>query len=156
MKVFFADDWKVFLPGAGLALAAGIMVGGAMQPHLDADNRPAGPQMLADWAGARSSGPFDPGTTFAAYHGNLPDYVLGTDWKRSSTWPVERAAVSAPREIAAETTGRAEERPVLIRAAYEEPAPAPHAYPSLGGRAPSAASAGDAGVDDDTLPTVEG
>ena len=158
MNLFAVNDLKVFLPGAGLALTAGLLLGGAMQPRLDAsDNRPAGPQMLADWAGARSSNPADPGATFAAYHGNPPDYVLGTDWKKSSTWPSEQAAVSPPRETVADAAAPAEERPQFTRAAYDRSAPNP-VYPSLGGRAAAAASATDADVaiDDDTLPSIEG
>jgi hypothetical protein len=128
----------VLLAGAGVSLAAGLMLGGAMQPHLDdGDNRPAGPQMIADWAGDRSTGPFDPGTSFASYHGKVPDYVMGTDWKKAMAWPDERAAVSAPREVVSDEPAPAPDEPaVLTRAAYDEPAPAPPAYPSLdGGRA---------------------
>ena len=109
-----------------------------MQPHLyDGDGRPAGPQMIADWAGDRSTGPFDPGTSFASYQGATPDYVMGTDWKKSMAWPDERAAVSAPREVVDDEPAPTPEEPaVLTRAAYDEPAPPPHAYPSLdGGRA---------------------
>jgi hypothetical protein len=94
--------------------------------------------MFADWAGARSTGPFDPGTTFAAYHGAMPDYVLGTDWKKSMAWPAERAALSPPREVAEEDDTPSEEpAPTLTRTAYEEPSPAPHDYPSMGGAHPS-------------------
>ena len=39
----------------------------------------------------------DSGVSLASYRGTLPDYVMGTDFKRSMTWPGERAAVSAPR-----------------------------------------------------------
>ena len=151
VKLFFAGDLKVFLPGAGVALATGLLLGGAMQPHLD-DNRPAGPQMLADQAGPRSGDTVDPGVSLAAYHGNPPDYVLGTDQKRSMTWPAEQAAVSDPRESVTEAPASAEDRPVITRATYESPKPS-HAYPSMGA---GAAAAADAGVNDDTLPTVEG
>jgi len=156
VDIFRQSDLKVFLPGAGAALAMGLMLGGLMQPHLDAvDGRPAGPQMLADWAGARSSGPFDPGTTFAAYHGKTPDYVTGTDWKRSAAWPAERS-VAPQREVADDDAAPVEEAPVLSRALYDEPARPAHAYPSLGGRPPTAAAATDHGVDDDTLPSIDG
>jgi len=161
VKLFHPSDLKVFAPGAGLALATGLFLGGLMQPHLDeGDQRPAGPQMLADWAGERSSGPFDPGTTFAAYHGNPPDYVMGTDWKRAMAWPDERAATPAPREVVETEAAATDPTPVLSHAIYDEPPPPHHddpsqGYPSLGGRTPTAASATDAGVEDDTLPTAE-
>jgi hypothetical protein len=161
VNLFLPGDLKIFLPGAGLALAAGMLLGGAMQPQLYDGDRPAGPQMIADFAGVRSTGPFDPGTTFAAYHGQAPDYVLGTDWKKTMAWPDERVPVSAPsRETAADDAAPAEEPETLTRVAYAEPpALAPiHAYPSLGGVALSVHAATDADVaaDDDTLPAQPG
>jgi len=136
------SELKIPLAGAALALVTGILLGGAMQPQLVGDDaRPAGPQMFADWAGARSTGPFDPGTTFASYHGNVPDYVMGTDWKRRMTWPDDLAAVSAPREeVRADDPPAADPVPehvALTRAAYEEPPPPPHDYPSIGGAHPA-------------------
>ena len=128
-----------------------------MQPHLYEGDRPAGPQMFAGWGGTRSTGPFDPGTTFASYQGPAPDYVIGTDAKKAMTWPVERAAVSKPTyEVARNDDPPPEAAPVLTRATYEEPAPPPHDYPSLGG--PHAVSATDHGVDssDDDAPATSG
>ena len=133
-------DLTVFLSGAAVALTAGVLLGGAMQPHLDRDDgRPAGPQMFAAWDG-RSTGPFDPGDAnvmLAAYHGNPPDYVLGTDWKKAMAWPDEKAAVSAPREAAPEPAPPVEPPPVLARVTYQEPPPPTHDYPSMGGAHPS-------------------
>jgi len=136
------SELKIPLSGAALALVTGILLGGAMQPQLiGGDARPSGPQMFADWAGARSTGPFDPGTTFASYHGAIPDYVMGTDWKRRMTWPDERAAVSAPREeVRADDLPAPDPLPehvALTRAAYEEPPAPAHDYPSLGGARPA-------------------
>ena len=88
VKLFQVGDLKIFLPGAAVAVTAGLLLGGAVQPHLDAgDGRPAGPQSVAGWETGRSTGPFDPGVTLAAYHGQMPDYVLGTDWKKTMAWP---------------------------------------------------------------------
>lgn len=161
MIPLLTGDLKIFLPGAGLALAAGILLGGAMQPELYDGDRPSGPQMIADFAGERSTGPFDPGTTFAAYHGRIPDYVLGTDWKKTMAWPDERAAVSPPssREDAAETDATPADEPVVLtRTAYDSPTPLPHAYPSLSGAGSSVHAATDADVatDDDTAPADRG
>jgi hypothetical protein len=153
------SELRIPLSGAGAALIAGLLLGGAMQPHLDdGDTRPAGPQMFADWAGARSTGPFDPGTTFASYQAQAPDYVMGSDWKKRMAWPGEPAAVSAPREVAAEDDEGATQVAVLSRTTYEEPPPPAHDYPSLvgGARSPSAA---DHAVDDDSVdvaPAVSG
>jgi hypothetical protein len=130
---------KVLLSGAAVAAITGVLLGGAMQPHLDAaDGRPAGPQMFANWSGVRSTGPFDPGTTFASYQGRVPDYVMGTDWKKAVAWPDERAAVSeSSGEAAQGDTPLAEAPVVLARAAYEDLPPVGRAYPSLGGGEPS-------------------
>jgi hypothetical protein len=152
------SELRIPLSGAAVALAAGLLLGSAMQPHLDdGDGRPAGPQMFADWAGARSTGPFDPGTTFVNYPGKVPDYVVGSDWKKRMDWPDERAAVSAPREAVGEDEQVPGERvAVLTRTTYaDSPAPA-HDYPSLVGGARSAA---DHAVDDDSAdaaPAVSG
>lgn len=126
-----------------------------MQPHLYDGDRPAGPQMFAGWAGTRSTGPFDPGTTFASYQGPAPDYVLGTDSKRAMTWPEERRAISAPeREFASNDDPPPEVTPTLTRANYEEPAPPPHDYPSLGG--PRAATGDAVDSSDDAAPAGNG
>ena len=167
MKLLFAPylktgDLKIFLPGAGLALAAGMLLGGAMQPQLYDGDRPAGPQIVAGWETGRSTGPFDPGTTFAAYHGQMPDYVLGTDWKKTMAWPEERAAVSPPsQDVSHDDPSPDEEPATLTRVAYvDPPAPAPiHAYPSLGGASGAsvhAATDTDVAADDDTLPDPNG
>jgi len=152
------SDMTISLSGAGVALAAGLLLGGAMQPHLDEGARgPAGPQMFADWAGDRSTGPFDPGTTFVSYQGKIPDYVLGTDWKKRMTWPDESAAVPAPREETRYETSLPPEAPAtLTRTAYEDLPPPTHAYPSLGGAPPSAIDAAPPAADEAPGPAAGG
>jgi hypothetical protein len=131
-------DLTVFLSGAAVALTTGVVLGGAMQPHLNGDDgRPEGPQMFAAYDG-RSTGPFDPGDpslVLAAYHGTPPDYVMGTDWKKAMTPPVEKAAVTEVHEAPDDSPP-----PVLARAAYDEPPPT-HDYPSLDGARPPATDA---------------
>jgi len=128
-------DLTVFLSGAAVALTAGVLLGGAMQPHLSGgDGRPEGPQMFAAYDG-RSTGPFDPGdpnATLAAYHGAPPDYVLGTDWKRAMAPPPERVSVAEPRDPPDDPSP-----PVVTHAVYYEPPPLTHDYPSMGGAHPS-------------------
>ncbi|HEX3367668.1 hypothetical protein [Phenylobacterium sp.] len=127
-------DLTVFLSGAAVALTAGVLLGGAMQPHLASDDgRPAGPQMFAAYDG-RSTGPFDPGDpymTLAAYHGAPPDYVMGTDWKKAMAPPVEKTAVAEPRDAPDDPPP-----PILTHVVYDEPPPT-HDYPSMGGSHPS-------------------
>ncbi|MFI4966931.1 MAG: hypothetical protein ACHP9T_16395 [Caulobacterales bacterium] len=151
---------KALLSGAAAAAVAGVMLGAAMQPHLDADGRPAGPQMFANWTGDRSTGPFDPGTTFVSYHGKVPDYVLGTDWKKATAWPDERAAVSPPAravsaEVADAATAPTAETPALTPVVYDEPPPPTHAYPSMGGDHPSVIEV-PAPAPDATTPATSG
>jgi hypothetical protein len=140
MRFTFDKDTRTFCVGAGLALTCGIMLGGAMRPDFGYDGRPAGPQQISTRGGERSTGPFDPGATYAN-SGQIPDYVLGTDWKKAMAAPSEPAAVSPPapervadREddgLAAEALKAAWAQPA-DRAAHDEPPP-PGRYPSLGG-----------------------
>lgn len=149
---------KILLAGTAVALTAGVLLGGAMRPELAVGDRPAGPQMFASWSGTRSTGPFDPGTTFVSYPDPAPDYLMGTDWKKRMAWPDERAATSASATEAAppetpETPAPIDAPSVLTRAVYGEPTPIAHAYPSLGGDvAPPAVTSPPAAEDDTTLP----
>lgn len=160
MNLFLTTDLKVFLPGAGLALAAGLLLGGAMQPHLDTDDsRAAGPQIIANSGGHRADGSPDVGATLAAYNGRTPDYVLGTDWKKAMTWPDERASVSAAaREVDLDDSTPTQAPAALTRVTYVEPPSSPHVYPSLAGAGPTVHAATDADVaaNDDTLPADRG
>ncbi|MDB5476269.1 MAG: hypothetical protein JWP49_1780 [Phenylobacterium sp.] len=123
---------KALLTGAGLALAAGLLMGAAAKPDLGGDDRPAGPQILAGWGGGRSAGPFDDGAAFAAYKGQMPDYVLGADWKRSLIPPALTAEPTAPDR---ETEMAAVDEPPAppLTHDYQEPPHAAPNYPSLQG-----------------------
>jgi hypothetical protein len=155
MRFTWDKDTKTLASGAALALACGVMLGGSMRPDLGDDGRPAGPQQIAGWAGARSTGPFDPGmpATYASYSGQVPDYVMGTDWKKTMAWPDQAAAVSPParRVTVADEAAPPDRTPdwaqPVSRTAYDEPPPAPRGrYPSMGGDAPPA--------DDEETPVV--
>jgi hypothetical protein len=77
------DDLKTLLQGASAVVLAGLLLGGVMQPSLDAGDKPLGPQMLMG-GGTRGGGyAADPGV--AAYGGATPEYVIGTDWTRPKT-----------------------------------------------------------------------
>jgi hypothetical protein len=112
--------------GAGIAAAAGLLMGAAAKPDLAAGDRPEGPQILAGWSGVRSTGPFDDGATLASYNGQIPDYVLGTDWKRSlepprpAPEPRERLARNdlPPPDEDVGFTGGADEEPIRIEPRY--------------------------------------
>lgn len=114
------------MSGAATALVLGVSIGRLMQPDLNAGAaRPQGPQMFADWAGRRSTGPFDAGTTFAADQGRLPDYVMGTDAKRAMAWPDEHAPPPPRLEAASdEPPAPPDDDPRITRTVYENATPA--------------------------------
>ena len=66
---------QTVLGGAGVALAMGLMLGGAMRPDLASDDRPAGPQTILGTAATRALGPMATAPTLASYSGGVPDYV---------------------------------------------------------------------------------
>jgi hypothetical protein len=143
---------RTVLGGAGVALAMGLMLGGAMRPNLAEDDRPAGPQTILGKSALRSTGPFDPGSVDAGYIGAIPDYVMGTDLKKAVSWPDERPAASAsPRASGAEEISPV----VFARAADVELPPAAARYPSLGGAPPARAPVGQAVDDVDEAPDLD-
>jgi len=135
---------KTLASGAAIAAVSGLLMGLAVKPNLNADDRPEGPQLLAGWAGARATGPFDDGAALASYQGQMPDYVLGTDWKKALTPPADLAPAREERYAAyrappPEPLGFAD-------AAFDDPPPAQPRYPSVDGPPASAPedTAGDA------------
>lgn len=79
---------KIAILGAAAALTLGVMAGQTMHPDLlTSANRPQGPQMYSGASGERLDGPVEGADTLAAYHGQLPAYVLGTDWQRGMAAP---------------------------------------------------------------------
>lgn len=144
---------KALVSGAAVALASGLLMGAALKPDLAYDGRPAGPQILAGFGGERSTGPFDDGPTLASYSGKLPDYVLGTDFKRATT--VFPTAEAPPPVKEVKDTVADDDTPdiSLTRASYDdeasEDAPPQPSYPSIDGGAPAAhAQAADIEPDD--------
>jgi hypothetical protein len=127
---------KELFAGAAIAAAAGMLMGAVAKPDLDADGRPAGPQMLASVGGARDAGPFaDDGATFARYGGKLPDYVLGTDFaKATSIYP--SAYAPPPMKVVAYHDEPQPEVPVT-HVAYADDPPAKPSYPSVDGGQPA-------------------
>lgn len=121
---------KVLLSGAGLALVAGLSMGAAMQPHLDAvgDDRPEGPQIFTHTDGP--TGPFDDSAAYASYRGNLPDYVVGTDFRKATTAYQPRYAETVP-EPRVEAKEASEGEPEETETIYRERGPEPLAYSSM-------------------------
>lgn len=144
---------KELFVGAAVAAVAGMLMGAVAKPDLNADDRPAGPQMLTRVSGPRAAGPFaDDSASFAAYRGKLPDYVLGTDFaKATSIYP--SAYVPPPMKVIAYDDAPQPEPPVT-HVAYADDPPAKPSFPSIdGGKAgddPTPAAA----ADDDQQPAT--
>ena len=128
-------DLKTLFAGVGVAAVSGLLLGGAMQPDLRGDERPEGPQIFAGWSGVRSTGPFDDGLTLTYYEGQIPDYVVGTDWKQTIAWQESPEIAEAPADYSAfdEPEAAAEASAYAADASWQEPPPEPPAYPSLSG-----------------------
>jgi len=85
--------WK----GAGVALTAGLLMGAAMRPDLAYDDRPAGPQIVAQPHDPDEASPFQAeAVALSAYGSKPPDYVVGTDWRRYAQAAAVAIAPPAP------------------------------------------------------------
>lgn len=130
-------DLRTLYKGAAVSVAAGLLMGAAMQPNLD-EGRVEGPQILLAGGGLRATpAAYDPGA--AAYGPNLPEYVVGTDYTRPAVeevalayddraQPVEEDADAAP-VVVYRGVDRVEEVAVTD---WDAPRPAP-LYPSQQG-----------------------
>ena len=127
-------ELKTLVQGVAGVAACGLLMGAAMQPNLDG-HPVEGPQIQLPGGGARGDGPVaDP--TVAAYPGQPPEYVIGTDWTRPR--PVRYAAAEPPADdtdivvLAADDDPPA---PVATRAAWRDEQRGPVVYPSQTGNA---------------------
>lgn len=109
---------KALFHGIAISAAAGLLMGGLMQyaarPGAEV---PEGPQMLVSGASVRSLEGGDYGASLTSYNGQVPDYVVGTDWLAPVSY--EMAAYDEPP--AAEEP--APSQPVEIVYASAEPPP---------------------------------
>lgn len=126
--------------GVGVALAAGLLLGAVMKPALRIGAHPAGPQIQAGSSGVRSPAPSDyGGLSYAPYSVEIPDYVLGTDWRKTSAWSDPPPAFDHPGEAleggAQAEPELADEGPLFTSAAYPATSREAPNYPSLDGGA---------------------
>jgi hypothetical protein len=142
---------RTVLGGAGMALAMGLLLGGAMRPNLAGDDRPAGPQTILGKSAERSIAQPSSIPTSSGYAGVIPDYVTGTDLKKSVAWRDD----PTPESLPAPRPDRRDALPpavVFTRAGDDEP-PVTARYPSLGGGLlPTHAPVGQAVDDVDEAP----
>jgi hypothetical protein len=144
---------KSLFSGIAMASVAGLLLGGAMKPDLGYGDRPEGPQLFAGWSGVRGeTGPFDDGASWAAYGGQIPDYVVGTDWRTASTWPKDLVAYE-PQDPPNYYEKALAERPQHPVARYEDEPREEPVYPSMkGGAAYAEGQARDAAARDQAPP----
>lgn len=138
--VGYVKSLRVSTPiaGAGLALAAGLMLGAAMRPQLAIGE--LSPQPIGAWADdAAGAGYEDPslqdGLAFAQYSGKLPDYVVGADWLRLIAPPAEAGAPIADATL-----------PEPAAADEADPLAAPSDEPALAAEARATPAAAQAPV----------
>lgn len=67
------------------AALAGLLTGGVMKLGPDALAHDGGPQILITGAGKRAidQSPGGRGALFTSHNGEIPEYVIGTDWTQS-------------------------------------------------------------------------
>lgn len=129
--LFTNDDLKRMAAGVAVASISGLLMGAALQPELD-ERDTAGPQILmGDGGPRRAFTGADAGV--GAYSGQLPEYVVGTDWTRAQAPPESEPAdaeyAGDVMAFAAEDAGvQVVHNPHYV----EEPRPAPR-YPSMSG-----------------------
>ncbi|WP_340644130.1 hypothetical protein [Phenylobacterium sp.] len=118
--------------GMAIATVAGLSIGAASKPEIREMTDLDGPQLLAGHAGERLGPGLRQTASWTSYSGQVPDYVIGTDWTQPAH-PVEMA--EADLEPEPEPARVAYQQPPvrLAPAKYEsEPVP-PLSYPSMGG-----------------------
>lgn len=118
--------------GMAIATLAGLAIGGASKPDIREMTDLDGPQLVAGQSGQRLDPGFSQAANFTSHGGQVPDYVIGTDWVQPDH-PVEMAQAEPELEPQPARVIH-EEPPVrLAPAKYEsEPVPPP-SYPSMGG-----------------------
>jgi hypothetical protein len=131
------QDLKSIFSGSAMAVAAGLMAGGLMYPELIGPGDVGGPQLQAGSSGARTAY-YGGSANWAPYSGEVPDYVIGTDWRK----PTEYADYNGDEEIPPEeetvvyTAAAVGETTEVTARTWEEPASEPVSFPSTAGGVP--------------------
>ncbi len=117
--------------GMAIATLAGLAMGGASKPDIREMTDLDGPQLVAGQGGERLGPGFSQTASWTGYGGQVPDYVIGTDWIQSDH-PVEMAEADPEFEPEPARVVH-EERPIRLAPAKYESESAPPSYPSMGG-----------------------
>lgn len=116
---------------------AGLLMGGVMKLGPDALAERGGPQILISGESKRSIAPHDGagGVLFASHNGEVPDYVLGSDWAQPPEFLT--IADASSDEGVYEPLPAYEPEPQAQGATFVAPvkisAPPPVSYPSVDG-----------------------
>jgi hypothetical protein len=88
-------DLRQLFVGAPAVVIAGLIAGGFAHPQLRGPDELGGPQLQAGVAGARSERTYDLAAGWASYSGQVPDYVIGTDWLKPPSYDEIDASIDA-------------------------------------------------------------
>ena len=124
-------DLKTLLGGVAIATAAGLLLGGAIKPNVNALVL-GGPQILMP-TGASHQVQERAEVGVARYDGRVPEYVIGTDWIRPPALQV--AAVHeedrpAQGDVIAYESPDEPQPAHATRVSYPEPQREPVSFPS--------------------------
>lgn len=125
-------DLRHAVYGVAIATVAGLILGGVSKPDIREMSDLDGPQLVSGQAGQRLGPGSQQTASWTSYGGQVPDYVIGTDWAHPDH-PVEMA--QAEPEVEPEPARVIhEDPPVRLAPAKYEPEPLPPpSYPSMGG-----------------------
>lgn len=131
-RLFTRDDLKRIGAGVAVACTAGLLMGAALRPNLD-EHDAAGPQMQMGGGGPRKVfAAYDQGV--GVYTGQVPDYVVGTDWTRRDAPPELHQAASVEEHTGDVMAYEAQDAAVEVaHTSYVEEPRQPTRYPSMSG-----------------------
>ena len=129
-------DLKSLFTGSAMAVVAGLLAGGLMYPELRGPGDLGGPQLQAGVAGPRNA-VYGGSANWASYNGEVPEYVIGTDWLRPPEYAEGSGEDEAPPEeetvVYAADVGDTTE---VAAQNWVEADPQPVSFPSTGGGVP--------------------
>lgn len=119
---------RVLFLGMSVATVIGLSAGGAMKPVLE--DFVGGPQTQLAAAARRAAPAWREAGSWTSYNGDIPDYVIGTDWISANAAMAAAEPTPAPPEPEPQ---REPPEPFAQHVALEEAPPPPPRYPSAAG-----------------------
>ena len=127
-------DLRQAFYGMAIATVAGLAIGGVSKPDIREMTDLDGPQLLSGTSGERLAPGIRQNASWTSYGGQVPDYVIGTDWIQPA-YPVEMAPAHPEPGADPEPARMVNEAPPvrLAPVKYVSEAAAAPWYPSMGG-----------------------